>query len=76
MELEKDTNTDRLMGLDEVAERLGTSQNVVGKILNAGLLPFLRFGRVRRVPCSGFNEFVTANVGRDVLEAIKEHKVG
>ena len=70
MELEKDTNTDRLMGLDEVAERL------VGKILNAGLLPFLRFGRVRRVPCSGFNEFVTANVGRDVLEAIKEHKVG
>jgi len=63
-----DDGTDRLMGLKEVAERLGCSQQFVGRLIKGGLLGALRFGRNKRVPKSVFNAFIASNVGNDLKE--------
>ena len=60
---------DRLISQKEVAERLGTSRRVVKKLLDAGQLPCIRFGRYARVSVLALNKFIRESAGRDLLAA-------
>lgn len=51
-------DADRLMSLDEVRVRLKTSPQVVAKLVNAGVIPVIRFRSARRVRKVAFNEFM------------------
>lgn len=76
MELEKDTTTDRLMSTDEAAKRLGTSPNMMGKLIKYNIIPHIDFGRVSRVPCHAFDKFVMGLVGKNVHDLLREHEAG
>ena len=51
-------DTDRLLSVEEVAERLRTGKQFVRSLINAGLLPALSFRRNRRVRKMSLNKFL------------------
>ena len=66
-----DDDTDRLLSIKEVAERMRTGQAFVNQLIDAGLLKALKFKRDRRVPKSIFNKFIADHVGEDILEVLE-----
>ena len=70
---------DKLLSTDEVAAVLGTTRTFVNRIINAGLMLSLYFGRSKRVPTSVLNKFIADHVGHDIIaevERIEEGKKG
>ncbi len=47
-----------LWSLKEVAKEFGTSLRTVARMIERGELPYVRIGRLIRVPVSGVHEFV------------------
>lgn len=62
---------DRLLSLKEVAGRLKTSPGFVGRIVNAGLLPVLRFRREKRVRKFTLNDFLKKAEGKDLYDLVE-----
>ena len=65
-------DTDRLLSVEEVAERLRTGKQFVRSLINAGLLPALSFLRNRRVRKMSLNKFLEKYDGQDLYEVLEE----
>lgn len=64
-------DTDRLLSVEEVAERLRTGKQFVRSLINAGLLPALSFRRNRRVRKMSLNKFLEEYDGKDLYEVLE-----
>lgn len=64
-------NTDRLLSVEEVAERLRTGKQFVRSLINAGLLPALSFRRNRRIRKVSLNKFLEEYDGKDLYEVLE-----
>lgn len=64
-------DTDRLLSVEEVAERLRTGKQFVRNLINAGLLPALSFRRNRRVRKMSLNKFLEKYDGQDLYEVLE-----
>lgn len=67
-------DTDRLLSIEEAAARLRTSHGFVSDLINAGMLPALKFGTNRRIRKATFNEFLKKNDGCDLPEMLAAQK--
>lgn len=64
-------DTDRLLSVEEVAERLRTGKQFVRSLINAGLLPALSFRRHRRIRKVSLNKFLEKYDGQDLYEVLE-----
>lgn len=64
-------DTDRLLSVEEVAERLRTGKQFVRSLINAGLLPALSFRRNKRVRKMSLNKFLEEYDGQDLYEVLE-----
>ena len=64
-------DTDRLLSVEEVAERLRTGKQFVRSLINAGLLPALSFRRNRRIRKVSLNKFLEKYDGQDLYEVLE-----
>ena len=64
-------DTDRLLSVEEVAERLRTGKQFVRSLINAGLLPALSFRRNRRIRKVSLNKFLKEYDGKDLYEVLE-----
>lgn len=64
-------DTDRLLSVEEVAERLRTGKQFVRCLINAGLLPALSFRRNRRIRKVSLNKFLEEYDGQDLYEVLE-----
>lgn len=62
---------DRLLSLTEVAERLRTSCTFIGRLVDVGLLPCLRFRTNRRIRKFALNDFLKRHEGEDLYEVLE-----
>jgi len=67
-------DTDRLLSVEEVAERLRTGKQFVRSLINAGLLPALSFRRNRRIRKVSLNKFLEEYDGQDLYKVLEERK--
>jgi len=67
-------DTDRLFSIEEAAARLRTSHGFVSDLINAGILPALKFGKNRRIRKVAFNAFLEQNDGCDLQELVASQK--
>ena len=67
-------SADELLSVPEVAKRIGTEPNFVRDLLNTGLLPYIRFGRYRRVRKFALNERLKEWEGLDLTELVATRK--
>lgn len=65
-------DTDRLLSVEEVADRLRTGKQFVRSLINAGLLPALSFRRNRRIRKVSLNRFLEEYDGQDLYEVLEE----
>ena len=68
-------NTDRLMSIREVAERMRTSKSFVADLINTGLLQCLSFKGQRRMIRKVTFSFLEEYDGKDIfaeVEAVKQ----
>jgi excisionase family DNA binding protein len=61
-------NMDELFSVPQVAEKLGSSQGFVRKMIHLGLLPAIYFGRYPRVRKFTLNAFLERFEGQDLVE--------
>lgn len=59
-------DADRLMAIDEVAERLKTSPSNVVRLINNGVIAAIRFGRRRYIRKLTLNAFLEKIEGQDL----------
>lgn len=64
-------DADRLLSVEEVAERLRTGKQFVRRLIKAGLLPALSFRRNRRVRKMSLNKFLEEYDGQDLYEILE-----
>lgn len=64
-------DADRLLSVEEVAERLRTGKQFVRSLINAGLLPALSFRRNRRIRKVSLNKFLEKYDGQDLYEVLE-----
>ena len=64
-------DTDGLLSVEEVAERLRTGKQFVRRLINAGLLPALSFRRNRRIRKVSLNKFLEEYDGKDLYEVLE-----
>ena len=64
-------DTDRLLSVEEVADRLRTGKQFVRRLINAGLLPALSFRRNRRIRKVSLNKFLEEYDGQDLYEVLE-----
>lgn len=64
-------DTDRLLSVEEMAERLRTGKQFVRSLINAGLLPALSFRRNRRIRKVSLNKFLEKYDGQDLYEVLE-----
>lgn len=64
-------DTDRLLSVEEVADRLRTGKQFVRSLINAGLLPALSFRRNRRIRKVSLNKFLEEYDGKDLYEVLE-----
>lgn len=64
-------DADRLLSVEEVAERLRTGKQFVRRLINAGLLPALSFRRNRRIRKVSLNRFLEEYDGQDLYEVLE-----
>lgn len=63
---------DRLLSLKEASERLRTSDVFISRLINAGLLPCLRFRKNRRVRKFALNDFLKKHEREDLYAVLEE----
>lgn len=68
---------DRLISVREVAARLGTNQAFVRKLIDAGLLSCIKFGRYKRISICVLTEFIRKHQGDNLrtIVAMREGKL-
>ncbi len=66
---------DRLMSQKEAAERLGTNQAFVKRLLDTNLLPCIRFGRYARISVYALTEFIREHQGEDLQKAVEDKEL-
>lgn len=64
-------DADRLLSVEEVADRLRTGKQFVRRLINAGLLPALSFRRNRRIRKVSLNKFLEEYDGKDLYEVLE-----
>lgn len=64
-------DADRLLSVEEVAERLRTGKQFVRRLINTGLLPALSFRRNRRIRKVSLNKFLEEYDGKDLYEVLE-----
>lgn len=64
-------DTDRLLSVEEVADRLRTGKQFVRRLISAGLLPALSFRRNRRIRKVSLNRFLEEYDGQDLYEVLE-----
>ena len=64
-------DADRLLSVEEVADRLRTGKQFVRRLINAGLLPALSFRRNRRIRKVSLNKFLEEYDGQDLYEVLE-----
>lgn len=63
-----------LLEVKEVAAEMRTSTAMVYRLINAGVLPVLKLGRIK-VPYKAIVEFIDRYVGHDVTDPTSIHKL-
>lgn len=59
-------DADRLMAIDEVAERLKTSPTRIAALINGGFIRAVKFGRRRYIRKFTLNAFLESVEGKDL----------
>lgn len=59
---------ERLLTIPEMAKLMGINQNTINGLIRTGLIPVLKFGRVRKARVSAFNAFLQNAEGKDIYE--------
>lgn len=67
-------DTDRLLSIKEVAQRIGTSEKIVADLIDAKMLTALTFRRIRRVRKVVLNRFLQEFDGCDIYEELLERR--
>lgn len=62
---------ERLLTIPEMARAMGINTTTIGQLIARGLIPVLRFGRVRKARVSAFNAFLKDAEGKDVYQMAK-----
>ena len=66
---------DRLMSQKEAAERLGTNQAFIKRLLDTNLLPCIRFGRYARISVYTLTEFIREHQGDDLQRVVEDKEL-
>ena len=66
---------DRLMSQKEAAERLGTNQAFIKRLLDTNLLPCIRFGRHARISVYALTEFIHEHQGEDLQKMVEDKEL-
>ena len=66
---------DRLMSQKEAAERLGTNQAFIKRLLDTNLLPCIRFGRYARISVYALTEFIREHQGEDLQKMVEDKEL-
>lgn len=67
-------SSDELLTVPDVAKRIGTEPNFVRDLLKTGLLPYISFGRYKRVRKFALNKFLAQCDGIDLTAKVAEYK--
>lgn len=59
---------ERLLTIPEMAKLMGINQGTINDLVRTGLIPVLKFGRVRKARVSSFNAFLQNAEGKDIYE--------
>ena len=59
---------ERLLTIPEMAKLMGINQGTINDLVRTGLIPVLKFGRVRKARVSAFNAFLQHAEGKDIYE--------
>lgn len=59
---------ERLLTIPEMAKLMGINQGTINDLVRTGLIPVLKFGRVRKARVSAFNAFLQNAEGKDIYE--------
>lgn len=59
---------DELVSVSGIAKILGCNQGKVGKLLDAELIPYLKFGNTRKVRRKAVDEFMLKYEGYDLTD--------
>ena len=59
---------ERLLTIPEMARAMGINTTTIGQLIARGLIPVLKFGRVRKARVSAFNAFLQNAEGKDIYE--------
>ena len=62
---------DQLMSVPDVADKLGTSQAFVRRLIKLNLLPTIYFGRYPRVRKFALNAFLAQFEGNDLVNVVE-----
>lgn len=62
---------DQLMSVPDVADKLGTSQAFVRRLIKLNLLPTIYFGRYPRVRKFSLNAFLERFEGKDLINIVE-----
>lgn len=71
---EFDDDGDRLLSIKEVAKRVGTSEKIIGDMIDVEMLSALSFRRIRRVRKLVLNKFLQDFDGCDIYEELLSRK--
>ncbi|WP_405740938.1 helix-turn-helix domain-containing protein, partial [Anaerovibrio slackiae] len=69
------TEGDRLMSQKEAADRLGTNQAFIKRLLDTNLLPCIRFGRYARISVYALTEFIREHQGDDLQRVVEDKEL-
>lgn len=74
----QDMAADRLMSISEVCVRLHVNRRIVTRILNAGLLPFIKINKTKRISVFAFNRFIEkySGSGNDFMSDVRQVEEG
>lgn len=64
-------DADRLMAIDEVAERLKTSPTRIAALINGGFIRVVKFGRRRYIRKYTLNMFLASVEGKDLADMLE-----
>lgn len=59
---------ERLLTIPEMAKLMGINQGTINDLVRTGLIPVLKFGRVRKARVSAFNAFLQNAEGKDIYD--------
>ena len=71
----QDLSANRLMDLEEVRSRLHIRKAFLFRLLNLGLLPFIKIGSRKKVSVFALNNFIAKYETEDLMEDLQKREL-